>query len=346
MFGSLLIDAVQNKEIPVTTVDKAVYRILTQMDKFHLLDGTPPAKKTIDQLKDQNSVIAKQTAIDGAVLLVNENNTLPLQANNIASLAVIGQTAASLNYGGGGSSRVKPLNMKAPLTSIEERLADGIVNYQPGVDLDGIAIPASALSHDGQPGLRRDDDSVDSMLDFTTANLNPLAPNGKQTITWSGNLTAPTTGDYELKIQVKNGGASLKVGSGDNSGNPQIGIASSSSVSFADISLISTRDGLQWAGYKIHLEAGIPQPITITAIPGAGSDFATDLADPLKPTSFRLAWMTPELKQQRFDEAVNAAKNASNVVLFAYTEGNEGKDLIESINLPEDQDALIQAVVD
>lgn len=347
MFGTLLIDAVQNKEMPVATVDKAVYRILTQMDKFHLLDGTPPAKKTIDQLKDQNSVIAKETAIDGAVLLVNDNNALPLQAKNITSLAVIGQTAASLNYGGGGSSRVKPLNMKAPLASIEERLSSGQVSYQPGVDLDGIAIPASALSHDqGQPGLLRDDGTVDNALDFTTANLNPLAPNGKQVITWSGNLTAPTTGEYELKIQVKNGGASLKIGTGDQNGNPQIGIANSSSISFADISLISTRDGLQWAGYKIHLEAGVPQPITITAIPGVGSDFATDLADPLKPTSFRLAWMTPELKQQRFDDAVNAAKSASNVVLFAYTEGNEGKDLIDSLNLPEDQDALIQAVVE
>jgi len=347
MFGTLLIDAVKNKEMPVATVDKAVYRILTQMDKFHLLDGTPPAKKTIDQLKDQNSVIAKETAIDGAVLLVNDNNTLPLQAKNITSLAVIGQTAASLNYGGGGSSRVKPLNMKAPLASIEERLSSGQVSYQPGVDLDGIAIPASALSHDkGQPGLLRDDGTVDNALDFTTANLNPLAPNGKQVITWSGNLTAPTTGEYELKIQVKNGGASLKIGTGDQNGNPQIGIANSSSISFADISLISTRDGLQWAGYKIHLEAGVPQPITITAIPGVGSDFATDLADPLKPTSFRLAWMTPELKQQRFDDAVNAAKSASNVVLFAYTEGNEGKDLIDSLNLPEEQDALIQAVVE
>ncbi|AHG21965.2 hypothetical protein Z042_21870 [Chania multitudinisentens RB-25] len=347
IFGTPLLDAVQRKEMPESTVDKAVYRILTQMDKFHLLDGTPPAKKTIDELKDQNSIIAKETAIEGAVLLVNENNTLPLQATSITSLAVIGQTAASLNYGGGGSSRVKPLNMKAPLASIEERLADGLVTYQPGVDLDGIAIPASALSHDlGQPGLLRNDGSIDSALDFTIANLNPLEPNGKQTITWSGSLTAPTTGDYELKIQVKNGGASLKIGSGDQNGNPQIGIASSSSVSFADISLISTRDGLQWAGYKIHLEAGVPQPITITAIPGAGSDFATDLADPLKPTSFRLAWMTPELKQQRFDDAVNAAQTTSNVVLFAYTEGNEGKDLIESINLPEGQDALIQAVVD
>src|ERR1700754_655007 len=70
-------------------------------------------------------------------------------------------------------------------------------------DMTGTAIPASALSHDGQPGLERTGSGasqVDPTLNFTTKNGNPLPPNS--TVTWKGTLTVPTEGSYWIYLQA------------------------------------------------------------------------------------------------------------------------------------------------
>lgn len=105
MFGELLLNAVKNGEIDESYVDRSVSRVLTQMSKFGLLDNTAPEREPIEKLAKAHAKLALQTAIEGAVLLKNRDNILPLNKDALESLLVIGPTGAVLNYGGGGSSR-------------------------------------------------------------------------------------------------------------------------------------------------------------------------------------------------------------------------------------------------
>ena len=68
-FGEPLKQAVQKGEIPVSYVDQSVARILSQMEQFHMLDGSMPARAKMDDVASAHSVLALKTAQEGAVLL-------------------------------------------------------------------------------------------------------------------------------------------------------------------------------------------------------------------------------------------------------------------------------------
>jgi beta-glucosidase len=57
----------------------------------------------------------------------------------------------------------------------------------------------------------------------------------------------------------------------------------------------------------------------------------------------RLAWVTPQARQQAVDDAVRIARTARAAVVFAFNEGTEGQDRT-SLSLPGNQDTLIAAV--
>lgn len=73
--------------------------------------------------------LARRAAMEGAVLLKNEDGILPLNEN--ASVAVIGAMAKSLRYQGAGSSHINPTKLSQPLDFLP-----GAV-YAPGCDERG-----------------------------------------------------------------------------------------------------------------------------------------------------------------------------------------------------------------
>jgi beta-glucosidase len=82
----------------------------------------------------------------------------------------------------------------------------------------------------------------------------------------------------------------------------------------------------------VHFEAGVARPVTIAA---AAGDTAS--------MQIRLAWLTPSSASDAIAEAVRIAKAAHTAIVFAYDEGQEGRDR-SSLALPGSQDALIAAV--
>jgi beta-glucosidase len=336
--------------IPGSAIDTAVRHILTSMDRFGLLEHASPTggavfdhpRPTIDVAADAQ--VARQVAEQGAVLLKNDGGTLPLTGEDLGSLAVIGPTARHLLVGGGGSAHVVGITdrEKSPLTALTEAAGPANVSFAVGDELDGVAVPASALAPTGgaagSQGLLRTQTpggatQVDGQVDFTgPAALHAAVP--ATTWTWTGTLTAPTTGDYDLKVQALGGAAA--------SGSPFAPVASINldgtvlgtvgGLFPTNGSLIPTADRLMNAGTTVHLEAGVLHSIAV-----AGS------ASPTSPLQVRLAWVTPQLRQARIDEAVAAARSARTPVVFAYNEGTEGLDR-NSLSLPGDQDQLIQAV--
>ncbi|MFN2195125.1 MAG: glycoside hydrolase family 3 C-terminal domain-containing protein [Anaerolineales bacterium] len=96
--------------------------------------------------------------------------------------------------------------------------------------------------------------------------------------------------------------------------------------------MIPTADGLANNSARVTLDTG-EHSIVVTGV--------RSTSDPLQ---IRLAWVTPEWRQAKFDEAVAASAAARAVVVFGYNEGSEGVDR-PSIALPGAQNELIQAVV-
>src|SRR5947209_20214422 len=67
------------------------------------------------------------------VLLQNRGAILPLDADNLHKIAVIGPYAGAAKTGGGGSSMVTPVYAVAPVTGIQERAGSMVaVTYNDG----------------------------------------------------------------------------------------------------------------------------------------------------------------------------------------------------------------------
>jgi beta-glucosidase len=323
-----------------------VRHILTTMDRFGLLAHASPTGGTVVNrprppfplLADARK--ARRIAEDGAVLLRNKAGTLPLGEADLRSLAVIGTTARTLLVGGGGSSRVIGVTRReiSPLTALRRRAgAGGHISFRVGRDVQGGAVPSSALTPPnaapGQHGLLRTDTvtgatQIDPNIDFVGANA---LPEGTQA-TWTGTLTAPTTGDYLLAVQTAGTGASLTV-----DGQP---VVSGGILALLGTTLHRTTDGLANSFAHLHLTAG-PHTISVTAAPIAA--FPPFIEASSGPVQIRLAWITPRQRQANLAAAVAAARRARTAVVFAYMEGTEGVDQ-PTLTLPDEQDQLIQAV--
>lgn len=85
-------DAVANGEVPIETIDNAARRVLTAKAKLGLLDNPyVDVERSKQVLNDPAHRIASREAAEKTfVLLKNENNTLPLNAEKLKSIAVIG----------------------------------------------------------------------------------------------------------------------------------------------------------------------------------------------------------------------------------------------------------------
>jgi len=331
-FGDSLRVAVETGEIQQALVDRAAGRILGQMHRMGLLDGSAPTRPTLDV--EVGAAVARDVAEAGAVLLRNEDGVLPLRSADLGSVVVIGPTARVPLVGGGGSSHVTPLRTTSLIDALQSRAGAGVeVPHVAGIDLDGVPVPATVVEPSGMPGAhgwqRTAPDGttqVDPILDFTGPNALSLGSAG----TWSGTLTAPTSGDYEIKLQTRGGSASVTLD----------GERLLSGGFFGGASLIPTADGLGNATATVRLEAGVPHSIAVSinqprfAFPGAPG---------WTPFEIRLAWVTPERRNTFLQEAVDAARAARAAVVLGYDEGSEGRDRA-SLGLPGTQDDLIAAV--
>ena len=324
-----LAEAVRAGQVPEAAVTSAARRILRQMARFGFL-APGFAAKTMGTLP-ATSPTAHDVAIAGAVLLKNDGAILPLGPEDFRSLAVIGPTARALLVGGGGSARVQPMHLGSVFDELTAQApADHTITYAVGYDLDGELIPASQLLVTAdlgeRPGLAGSP-ATHRTIDFT----GPRALPAKTTGAWSGTLTAPTAGDYELRLQTSGGRATLVVDP-PPSGAPPAGGRGGRGGGGGAAGLLPTATGLTNPVTLVHFEAGQTHAITVTATAGADA-----------PMEGRLAWVPPGWRETKIAEAADAARHAHTAVVFAYDEGSEGRDRT-SLALPGTQDALIEAV--
>jgi beta-glucosidase len=130
----------------------------------------------------------------------------------------------------------------------------------------------------------------------------------RQVFSYTGSLTVPTAGMYRLSIETANGYGTLQVADGDE--------------------IVA---GRTTAGAYVNLMPG-PHRLKLTG----RADSAADL-------ELTLTWVTPDVAQRDFDEAVAAAGAAKTAVVFVFDNNTEGADRA-SLSLPGNQEALISAI--
>jgi beta-glucosidase len=327
-FGSALKAAVESGAIPLSAIDQALTRILAQMDRFHLLEAQSTARPSIDIEADAR--IVREIAQQGAVLLKNEGRALPLTAADLASLAVIGPTGGQVAAGFMGERAAGfAARLVGPLAALRQSAPQARIVYSVGSDLTGVAIPETALSHDGRPGLLRRQTTpdtgatqVDGTLDFHGPTA--LAPGTEYA--WSGTLTTPEEGDYTFAAQAANGNGSIMIDGQPLGRSGGFGFAGGGAAVKKWSSMVPTTDGRDNPRTTVRLTAATHR-IELTAS-------STGTA----PLSIRFAWMTPELRRANLEAAVAAARAARTAVVFAWS-GMGG-----ALALPEDQDELIRRV--
>ena len=121
-WGDALKNAVNSGEVPAALIDEKLVRRFRTMMERGVWDH-PPMRGPIPA---GNAEIALKLGAEGIVLLKNAGGQLPLRAEAIQSLAVIGPFAARAMTGGGGSSLVSPILTVAPVEGIQRLLGGGV----------------------------------------------------------------------------------------------------------------------------------------------------------------------------------------------------------------------------
>ncbi len=305
-------------------IDRAVGRVLGQLERFGWLDRRPnhvPGPLAVAA----NARAGQRTAERGAVLLKNDG-ILPLRPRDLGSLALIGPGAAQTfavvdgseqSYGRASreSGAWQAIRSSDPAARVALAVAD---------DMTGTPIPPRNLVDlrriDGGPGVP----ASESHIDYTRRTGNPL-PAGSHA-GWRGTLNVPVAGEYELDLQLLGATGTLSIDGRVIAkmawwgGHGEIVFANRDNV-------IPTTDGLDNLRRLVPLAPG-PHRVAVDVQADASGD----------PVQVRLAWVTPQMKARAFAAAIAAARAARVAVVFAWSRGRP------AFGLPGDQDRLIAAV--
>jgi beta-glucosidase len=321
----------QSGELKDETITRAAGHVLYEYDKFGYLDN-PPSHKTQEHAVEANARIIEKTGEDAAVLLKNADGVLPLKAADLASLAMIGPGAGQVvAIGTAGERSIGwPWRQIGPLQALRQLDPTAQIAYAVDDDMTGVAIPASALTHDGKPGLlctaKDGQKHEDPLVDFTKAS-NKALPDDSE-MTWEGTLTVPQASSYWIYMQLLGAAGDVSIDGKSVAGARGMrGNVHGDTVLGGKDGLLPTTDGLDNARTAVDLTAG-PHTVKVQV---AGDTSGA-------PEQVRLAWYTPEQRAADHAAAIATAKSARTAVVFAWSRGKP------DFALPGDQDRLIEEI--
>ncbi len=149
-FSAALKQAVEAGEVPMSRLDDMVHRILRTEFAIGTIDDPQPTRSP-DVFTGFR--IAQRAAEEAMVLLRNENALLPLEADGLKSIAVIGGHSDAGVLSGGGSAQVDPAGGNAvhdPNESPADISMTGRPRFHPSSPLDAIreAAPNAQVTFD------------------------------------------------------------------------------------------------------------------------------------------------------------------------------------------------------
>jgi len=323
-------EALKDGTVNEAAITRAAGRVLYEIVHFGYLDGQSKHDVTAQAI-EANAKIIEKTGEEAAVLLKNEGGALPLKAADLDSVVLIGPTAGQVDSIGinGERSVGMPDRQVGPYDALKKITGNANIKFAVNDDMTGTTVPATALSHDGKPGLVRTGDGaeqVDATVDFTAKGGNPLKPNA--TVTWKGTLTAPHAGMYWIYLQALGTNAGIKLDGKRlaHTGVMQGGVHGDILQANQD-NTVPTTDGIDNVRRAIELTAG-PHAVEISTTPDTSA----------APVQVRLNWYTPEQRKADHEAAIAAAKNAKVAVVFVWTR------LHPVFGLPGEQNKLVEEI--
>jgi len=355
VLGQDLINAVYYRQVSESAVNDAARRMLRLYARTGHLDPEPKINRHVrDAHAAEHHKLAREIATEALVLLKNDHDALPLDANKIKRLAIIGPNADTAIVQGSGSSQVLASEFVTPLQSIRALVPSTVkLDYEAGVDnewsprvLDAryfsptrdrkqTGLLANYYANAGETGK--------PVLSQVETNIGGMSFGGVVTtrggkamsVRWSGFFFAPHDGEYELSLEH------LNVAAGSNLAGD--GVKLSVHIDLDGKNILSDRSpnseyvtmtSLQTKAHarKVKLKAGHVYPFAIAYS-------ATGL-------SYHALRIGVRVPAGTIEDAVNAAKNAEAAIVFvgsSSTTDSEGRDRV-GIDLGFDQDELVSAV--
>jgi beta-glucosidase len=210
-----LLPAIRQGQVSVATIDDKVRRILRVAIQFGWLDHEQ-TDLTISRYNREGDQVALQAAREGAVLLKNDGNLLPLKKDAVKSILVVGPDAHPGVPVGGGSAHVVPFEAVSFLQGISDYVGNAAqVFYSPGIPtvqemaaLKSFSTTASGgtlgfkAEHftnpelQGAPFFTRTEERVD----FGPPPSKKTLPGEALSSRWTGYYTPSAAGKYDLFV--------------------------------------------------------------------------------------------------------------------------------------------------
>ena len=217
-----LLPAIKEGKVSVATIDEHVRRILRTAVRFSWLyrDQT---EVSIPRFNQTGRQAALQAAREGAVLLRNERNTLPLDRKKLRTVLVVGPNAYPAVPVGGGSARVEPFTAVSFMQGLSDALTPSSVNVYYHRGVPSLAEMAQATrfttsATNGTPGLNAEYFKTDDLKAPAAVKRNephvaygpgerafgaPAAyPDGTLSGRWTGYFTPQTAGEHDVFVQA------------------------------------------------------------------------------------------------------------------------------------------------
>lgn len=344
-YGALLEEAVNTWQIEESVIDEAASRILTVMflvGRFEDPSSLPQGKINTPD----HQALARQASEESVTLLKNDGNLLPLKADQISSIAVIGPNGGEGRIGGGGSSYVDPPYRVSPLQGLKNLIGDKVeLAFEKGCDnwatppavgqdqlvalnQDGMCVKVEFFNNSNLEGEAVDVMFVPKLDLWLWANSLPAAhiTTNRFSLRASGKLIVKDSGEY--KLDMLNSAESRVYLDGDlvhQHTTPPATMGSPEHMAFSD-TIVKLQAGKE---YDFVVEFRKQEEEHFAMLRVAFSR-AIDLAN-----------------DNRIDRAIQAAAAADVALVFAgMPEGfeTEGGDR-PHMKLPGRQDELIQAVL-
>ncbi|WP_375385543.1 beta-glucosidase [uncultured Microbacterium sp.] len=340
-WGDSLLAAVRAGDVDEASIDRKVRRLLRLAARVGALEGFDPLPIThsIDGV-----AFARRAEAEGSVLVRNAG-ILPLSAEALRRVAVIGQNADVARIQGGGSATVMPTSISSPLAGLRASLPDADVVYALGAaPAKGLApFTREQLTHPvtGEPGalvtyldadgaeLYAEDRFGGMILDYA---VHPLAAR-RASLTFETHYVPTADGIVRLGFAAP-GTGSLHV-------DGQLVFE----ATLEDDDMIQNFFFPPSTSAPVRVRAGVPIALRYVFSPTANVDDV--------PGSVYVHFgvdaevLTYDAEQQLIDQAVEVARDADvAVVVVGTTERDEAEGWDRSnLRLPGRQDDLVRAVV-
>ncbi len=356
------IESYNEGKLKVSDLDRMLYYNLTPYFRLGIYDSPSKGKPDADVSTPEHQALAQKVAEEGAVLLKNKANALPIDPAKVKSIAVIGDDAgAHVTIGLNGSGHVYATKVSVPIDAITARAGNAIrVTYAQGTTGIGPlpAIPESAIkpsSGEGQGLLARYFRTTDSTgvpvvsrvepgvqnisnppAEFYSAlglpapgapaaGAPPAPPAPKQAPPPGGGMTRRVPWSAQWTGNLIPPSTGNYIFSVTGSGTAQL------YVDHKPVATMMRADFGQTVQGTMELKAGRAVPV----------ELKYSNASMIMGPGLALGWQPPD--PDRLAKAVAAARQSDLAIVFAAEQMGEGQDKI-SLELPGDQNDLISAV--